>query len=516
MDGIGQNQETSLQAGVHALLEMLEMEQDEVAVLSLAASREDDGAWRLRLGSLLVGPLPMAELSWPEWDEHDRPTDHPLDLTSYGITVAHWRTFDHIEADWRFVRFALRVPEIAGWLAQLCGQGVADVPNGLGFRATVQPADALLTVFPHVDTRASLLAPMAWRPVLGWVHPLEAASNSAEGLPPVEWEAVPGRSNFEATLLLAGIGVTSVDNAHPPQGLLVGRLSRGAWIASMRGAQPELRTFDVRLRLDPARVSLWELVLDLEEMDSSGELLSARRIRLADINLPLHGADDVTVKLPTLGARVVRRLRLYDLDGRLLDAAEGVHLVERINLSLNMGGMSEAMSIGEIQQPTMLRRLEDLNRAEREHRELLEAGVPRRIVVKGADGVAELRNRLAAARNELLIYDPYFGKNTTDWDVLRDVAVPIRLLTSMNTTAPPGAAPHAPSITCRRWIVKKTVPFPFHDRGYLWDGSGVSVGTSVNGLGGRVSLIDVIEPALSAQLVQMFNVWWQDPGLRTL
>jgi len=503
---------------VGALLDLLEIDADEVAVLSLTASRESDGAWRLRYGSLLLGPRQMAELSWTEWDEHDRPTDHPFDLTTYGIASAQWRTFDHLEAGWRFIRCSLPASEVAGWLADLSGKGIAKVPNSPDLRASAQPPDeGPFTLYPLVNTPASLLAAMTSCPLFGWVHPLEGGASNASGeLPPAEWEPVPGHSPFAATLLLLGLNVTTpVGGAPLPQGLLVGRLRRGAWIASVRGAQPNLQTFDVRIRLDPVRVSLWELVLDLEEMDASGGMLRARRIRLADIALPAHGPGDVMVNLPTLGRRVVRRLRLYDLGGRLLDAADDVHLLESLNLSLNVGGVSETTSLGDNSRPTLWHRLEALNRADREHTELLEAGLPGRVVVQGANGLAVLRNRLAPAREELLVYDSYFGTQATDWDVLSDVTVPIRLLTSM-TTVPPGVAPLAPSLTCRRWVDKKNARFPFHDRGYLWEGGGVSVGTSPNGLGGRVSLIDVLEPAVVAQLAEMFEIWWKDPTLRPL
>ena len=91
-------------------------------------------------------------------------------------------------------------------------------------------------------------------------------------------------------------------------------------------------------------------------------MLRGRRIRLADIALPARGPGDVTVNLPTLGRRVVRRLRLYDLGGRLLDAAGDVHLFESLNLSLNMGGVSESTSLGDDSRPTLLHRLEALNR----------------------------------------------------------------------------------------------------------------------------------------------------------
>lgn len=43
---------------------------DEQAVVSLAAWH-DGNAWRLRFGSLIIGPSDMARLSWREWFESD-------------------------------------------------------------------------------------------------------------------------------------------------------------------------------------------------------------------------------------------------------------------------------------------------------------------------------------------------------------------------------------------------------------------------------------------------------------
>jgi hypothetical protein len=383
--------------------------------------------------------------------------------------------------------------------------------------ANAQPADALLNVFPHVDTPAAMLAAMAQRPLIGWVHPLDGASEAPDGLPPAGWEPASGHGHFNATRLLVGISVDNADGIRPPHGLLVGRLRRRAWIAGMRGAAPDLQTFDVHLRLDPKRVSLWDLVVDLEETDDDGHLLGARRVRLADLDLPQHGADQVVVKLPTLGPRVVRRLRLYDLDGILVDAAERVHLLERINFTLSVaGGESMTTSIGDNSRPTLLRRLEAQDRSERQHRTLLEAGVPSRVVAAGDDGRALLTERLAAARGELLIYDAYFGRDDADWDLLRRVSVPVRVLTSVNITPQLATAPYTPRILCRRWKYSKLHPVPFHDRGYVWDGGGVSLGTSPNGLGGRVALIDGLEPAVVTRMTQFFESWWSDSRTRPI
>ncbi len=284
----------------------------------------------------------------------------------------------------------------------------------------------------------------------------------------------------------------------------------------MRGARPELQTFDVRLGLDPSRVALWELVLDLEELNSDGDLVAARRVRLLDLELPEHGAEIVTVKLPTLGRRLTRRVRLFDLNGRLLDAAEAVRLFEQVQADLSViGAASTSIRLGDNSMPNLLRRLEALDRSEQEHIELLAAGMPQRIITNAADGRNTLAERLAAAREELLIFDPFFGKDAADWDLLRKVPVRVRVLTSGKIGAPL-VRPGSVQVTCRAWRHSKAHPVPFHDRGYVWRGGGLWVGTSPNHLGNRITLIDVMEPAVVARMTQLFESWWADERARAI
>ena len=289
---------------------------------------------------------------------------------------------------------------------------------------------------------------------------------------------------------------------------------RRAWVAGMRGAKPDLQTFDIHLRLDPGLVSLWDLTIDMEEADQSGHLLTARRVRLADLHLPQHGAGEFTVSMPTLGRGVVRRLRLYDSGGIVLDAADDVYLLERINFTIHTDAQNITTSIGDNSRPTLTGRLNALDRSVREHIEMLEAGVPNRVVASGDDGLSRLADRLASARGELLIYDPYFGKGDADWGLLSRVTVPVRVLTSVNISPAKAVAPLASQLRCRQWQETNLQRIPFHDRGYLWDGGGVSVGTSPNGLGGRLALIDWLEPAVVKEMTRRFESWWSDKCTR--
>ncbi len=106
----------------------------------------------------------------------------------------------------------------------------------------------------------------------------------------------------------------------------------------MRGVPDKDGGFHVDVGLDPVRVAAWELVLDVEEHDQDGHLLGAQRVRLADLQLPEHGVAEFTVQMNSLPGRLIRRVRLHDLSGGLLDAADDVRLVERIVVDVNVIG----------------------------------------------------------------------------------------------------------------------------------------------------------------------------------
>jgi hypothetical protein len=131
------------------------------------------------------------------------------------------------------------------------------------------------------------------------------------------------------------------------------------------------------------------------------------------------------------------------------------------------------------------------------------------VVSDQASGRAGIPKRLAAAPGELLVFDPFFGNDGDDWGLLRSVTCRIRVLTSakVSTRPPPDLASN---VTVRGWRASKGKPPPFHDRGYLWDGAGISVGTSPNSLGQRLSVVDTVEPAVVALLQQNFEIWWAD------
>ncbi len=107
-------------------------------------------------------------------------------------------------------------------------------------------------------------------------------------------------------------------------------------------------------------------------------MVGASRLRLADTVLPQHGHENVVVVLPTMGREVVRRVRLYDSRGELLDCADDVHLVEKINITVGIMGapstpettMTSRLSSTSAA-PTLISRLSALDRVQTQYRDLL-------------------------------------------------------------------------------------------------------------------------------------------------
>lgn len=503
---MGRMSEADPALAIEDLLARLGARDNEQAVASLAVSLGPE-EWRLRFGSLLLGPADMADLSWCEWSDIDGGRERWASLRD---SAAHLRRFDQKQGDWRLLRFPLAVRDLVPWLTRVLQEGKADVPDGgEPFVATLRPADSLLRVFTHVNTPAALLAGMVGRPLLGWVHPLITDDVGQDTQPLLDEFGIADGRNVP-TLTALGLSTRSVFGTEAQPALLVARADRPAWVSELRGSQPNLDTFNVRLRLMPDEVRAWELVLDLEEHDRDGELLSARRLPLADVSLPDRPGDDITVALPTVGRGVTRRVRLYHRDGTLLDAADDVHLVEQINVTGSvMGAGSHAapttVTAGDnTRHPSLIQRLEAQDRVEGQYAELLAQGADGRVVAVGDDGRGRLRQLLSDAYGSLAVVDPYFGKDQADWDVLEEVSVPVRVLTGKNKSSRPRSLTLV--VERREW---PTTREPFHDRWYLWEGGGLTVGTSPNGLGRRLSLLDRLEPAMAANLLQRFEQLWQ-------
>jgi hypothetical protein len=260
---------------------------------------------------------------------------------------------------------------------------------------------------------------------------------------------------------------------------------------------------DVWLRFEDA--DPYELEIDVRET-VAGDLADFRRVRLADVPIPAKARRRLTVRLPTLGREIQRSLSLHGRGGELLDERIGFRFIEEVKISLAVNGApSETIRVGDDRPPpAALERLEGLERVEEAYSWWFLEGARRR-VIKGVDATGILRRRLRRAQRELLVIDSYFGNDPMDWDLLRNLKVPVRVLTGWKASAPQSALAN---VTARKWTES---PIPFHDRFYLWDNAGINVGTSPNGLvGDRVFRIDELSAAELGVLRTAFEAWWAD------
>ncbi len=154
-------------------------------------------------------------------------------------------------------------------------------------------------------------------------------------------------------------------------------------------------------------------------------------------------------------------------------------------------------------------------------------------------GLPLLTGMLAGAREFLAVLDPYFGHQEIDWTVLKDVTVPVHVLTQHGKwneakaevkggpqrwqlnqkvkAPPPGTAARAPDLQVRTWRGhEEQRSAPWHDRVYLWQGGGLSVGTSPSGLGKRVARVDRLSGAEAAGWQALFDRWWASPDVQQL
>ncbi len=498
----------------------------DVAVVSLAVT-DVNGEATVVAGSMLIGPPELAEQSWPEWYQSNQNQIAPIVnlLTATSHPVASWVQFDHQVDEWRFLRFVVGLDRLLELLTSVVEDGMIDVPGGDGFRIAANQPGSLLRILSRETTSASRLIASAGRPVIGWVHRLNINDDQRPSLDehldlPQQW-TVDGIQLQGGALFLAGF--SSDVFARPSgdmgsslrPGLVVGRMEHRAWIANTRGG-PELQSFDIDIRYDPSQIAIWDLELDVEERDGD-DLLSARRLRLGDVALPSFNESAMTVRLPTLGPRLSRRVRLFDRSGVLLDGSDTFVLVENIAVSAVVNENVEFTVVtGTGATATAASRLERLDRVDAEYADLLKGGLSGRIVIPGAQGRAHLERLLEAAHDELLIFDAYFGGKSNDWDVIRNLAIPIRIITGRDGARPPASTTlKTPNLQIRQWQGARHTP-DFHDRAYIWESGGLIVGTSPSGLGNRLVLIDQVSPIVAQELRYHFEKWWTDPQYRTI
>jgi hypothetical protein len=330
---------------------------------------------------------------------------------------------------------------------------------------------------------------------------------------PIERWEIAGTSHFSPALDLLGIGWFENRTSAQPNGLLFGRFERVAWLLNGR-LHHDHDLYAIGVGMDLQRVDPADLEISIEE-EVAGELVFSEHLRLEDTDLtglisellapaPVPGRKVMSVALPTLGRGIRRTVRLFHRDQGLLDRWDSFNLVERISLSLDVGGGPQPPTvIGETRSPQdIVAFLGAVERVRQQYVDLRKEGTKNRIFDSIVEGRPELRQMLERARGEILVVDPWFG----DWTLLEDIGdQPPRVLIG-------GGAPDPPSTfagRARRWHTRTA---PFHDRFFLWDGGGVSVGTSASTFGDRLFRIARLSAAETEVLKTQFALWWSDPG----
>ncbi len=321
--------------------DVLEVEDDEVMIVTLLADREDSGKLLLRHGTAVFAPKQCGEMSWGVWTSHQ--TRRPIGLCPDTAPA----TFIHDDGRWVAARTVLSVARAREWLAVLqesanqghiCRWPAAD---GLpGFEAQLREPASVVRLLPGTDTRNSSFLVAAKRPAMGtvWLSP----HRETLLLPNmIEHDG----SWYTPSLCLLGILVPSegVPQAvSPPFGLFVGRLERRAWLSDLTGDGPAFDSLHVHIGWDPRRVDLTDLVVDLEQF-IDGELVNQLRAPLEDTDIQdgVRQSGACSTCLPTFGRGTASEITLRTREGALLDRIGPHYLVEFVQIGLTTNGVQQ-------------------------------------------------------------------------------------------------------------------------------------------------------------------------------
>lgn len=311
--------------------------------------------------------------------------------------------------------------------------------------------------------------------------------------------------SFLPSLDLTGIHVASEGWAETPGGLLVGRAERRAWLREGRG-DGKFESFLVDLGWDPTRISLPDLELTHEEL-LDGELVLDSRLRLEDLDT--REVDDLglcTIALPTVGRSVAHGVALHIVDGELLDRSGPYPLVERAQIDITVNGDELPPVVTGISDPPpeLDERMQRAAQIVTELETVVRNGVQARMIADRQPALDRLRDLLKTARGELLICDRYFGQSGEDWRLLDDVPVVVRVLCAkLEKDHVPVIAAHVSARFRRKAAL--------HERIYLWDGGGLSVGGSPTSFGQGPVRITRLRQAEVNEWRMILEVEWKSP-----
>lgn len=501
-----------MDAGPDELFDFLDVDFSATVVATLLAHQTEQSL-TLVAGSLIFGPAELADTSWFEWSEAVNLS--PMAWVSEGLAscnsnIAEWQEFIYEQDEWVLIRCSMNADKAKAWLLGALIDGSTEVVvNGrvVVIDTPLRPARELCRVSAHVDSPAGRLVASAARPVRGWVQPLEIRNQTVnrQGMVDLPSLHLEGASHVDLLWHFAGIA-DLVDGGMVPAGVFVGSMDGDAWIGGIKGIN-KLSELEVQIHLNPDRISLWELELELEQ-EAQGNLIYARRSPLEYFVLPAHGVESVTATLPYLGSGVRNRVKLWHRSGILLDWTDMSSLVESFTLEIrNLDAPADppfsSTTRGRVEEVFVADRMTKLVAVQEAYEVMLAQGAGERIILKGSTGIDILQGRLTSARGQLTICDLYFGADTADWVLVSGVGIPVRVLTGVRGIVLPAI---------HRTVEVRTVDrakSPFHDRFYLWSGGGISVGTSPNGLGKKASVLHSLQPSDAAHLLSEFEGWWK-------
>ena len=410
-------------------------------------------------------------------------------------------------SDWLLARVDLSVGEAQEWFARLHAAGTLDAswPALHGLPAMSRSLGSplmMLQVMPSVDSPASSLLVGVKRPVQGLIW---AADERHAQVVPDRVELAGGRRSFVPATELAGIYVTSAevpDELQTTQGVFVGRAERRAWLVESRGEE-SFEHYLIQIGWDPRRTDL--SMLELTHVERLGlETVMSVRVALGDLGAApdVSGSRRVTVKVPTVGRSVTHEVLLHTLEGELLDRSGPYPIAELVSLSITVDGQEDLRPtvIGATgPPPPWQERAGRLGDIEADMTELLASAAQARILLDRQSARQRLVERLVAATGELLVHDPYFGRDADDWRLLDGVGIPTRVLTCKLAK---DKLPRLPAHVTAKVRAKA----PMHERIYLWDGGGVALGGSPTTFGNA--------PVRMEQLRLSDVKWWRDEFLR--
>ncbi|MCW3003551.1 MAG: hypothetical protein JWQ20_2849 [Conexibacter sp.] len=489
------------------LFDLLGIHDDEVVVVTAVLATGIAEEPVLLHGSALAVPAAAGTAGWPAWRVADggRPATSEAAAQLPGTFTIELP--DHVVG-----RAVLSRSEARAWLRRLieegCGDAIGELP---AFAAQLSPARAPIRIMSQSDTDAGAF-------VCDLVRPFDAflfgASLPVEDPPaiPDEWTAGDDHI-FNGAFDLLGLAWFASRTTPMRQGMLVGRADERARLTEHR--LTEDGQFTVGLIIDPDAIDLADLEVEIEERVDD-EFVWSDRVALDDLDLDKTlDKPSVTLTLPSIGwGGVKRHVRLRHRDGKVLDEWKPFIMVERVQFAIHVGSpttpptLANSVTAGSDRPPLeLVDLLGATQRITAELTQMRREGLARRLMSDPAKARDALRRLLERAHGEVEVIDPYF----TDWELLEGLpSGPARVLLGARAHREP---PPDCMTRLRQWRATKKVPdAPFHDRFVVWDGGGVSIGTSVGSASQRYFRLSRIGAAEAAELRDRFALWWHDDG----